>query len=441
MDIFRLEKPNFQTIDRQNAITKYADYIAKGGKNLVKELSEPDYLYWDKAKYYSAPEGFSPLEVWYVVRQARKFFPHLTPILAEDGQAFTYSKLTGFEEMLHRIDMEAGGQMIGEYKTVSESNKEKFLKRGIIEESIASSQLEGADTARKAAKKMIILNKKPSNPSENMIMNNYKAMMAIEQDLQHKKMDLDLLFSLHRILTDKDHDVPESERGRLRRDSDRIVVQKRGTNTIVHIPPGAEFLKSQLDNLIAFANDELKTEFIHPIIKATLLHFWIGYLHPFTEGNGRMARTIFYWYLLRKNYWAMMYLPISTVIKKSPAQYIRAYVYSEQDDRDVTYFIEYQLKKIILALNEFHIYIQRKLKVNQTIDEKFGNKVAGLNDRQKHTLNYLLEENAYTTAEMHLSIFGVTRLTAYKDLKKLEELQLIKSTKVGREKRYTLKMG
>lgn len=439
MDIFRIEKPNFKTIDRQNVITKYADYIAKGGRNLVKELSEPNYLYWDKAKYYSAPEGFTSLEVWYVVRQARKFFPNLTPILTEDGQAFTYSKLTGFEEMLHRIDMEAGGQMIGDYKTISESNKEKFLKRGIIEESIASSQLEGADTARKAAKKMIMQNKKPSNPSENMIMNNYNAMMAIEEDFQHKKMDLDLLFSLHQILTEKDHDVPESERGRLRKDSDLIVVQKRGTNTIVHIPPGEEFLKSQIDNLIAFANDELKTEFIHPVIKATLLHFWIGYLHPFTEGNGRMARTIFYWYLLRKNYWAMMYLPISTVIKKSPAQYIRAYVYSEQDDRDVTYFIEYQLKKIILALNEFHIYIQRKLEENKTIEEKFGNKVTGLNDRQKHSLNYLLEENAYTTAEMHLSIFGVTRLTAYKDLKKMEELQLIKSTKVGREKRYTLK--
>jgi len=55
--------------------------------------------------------------------------------------------------------------------------------------------------------------------------------------------------------------------------------------------------------LIEFANDEnITTGFIHPVIKAILLHFWIGYLHPFCDGNGRTARALFYWYLLKNDY-------------------------------------------------------------------------------------------------------------------------------------------
>lgn len=437
MDIFRIEKPDFSKVNREHVFIKYAQYLEKGGRNLVKELSEPDYLYWDKVKYYPLPPEFSPLEIWYVVRQARKFFPLVTPIKAENGKFFTYTKLGFFEEWLHRIDMETGGQMFADYKTLTNQNKEKFLKRGIIEEAIASSQLEGANTARKAAKMMIIQNREPTNSSERMIVNNHKAMVLIEEDFKNKKMSLELLLALHRVLVDKDGEIAKEEQGRLRKDSDRIIVQKKNSNTIVHVPPKEAFLKEQISSLIEYANDESKSEFVHPLIKATLLHFWIGYLHPFTDGNGRLARAIFYWYMLRKGYWTMMFLPISTVIKKSPGQYLRAYVYSEQDDNDVTYFLDYQLKKVMLSLDEFHNYVERKLKENSNIEEKYKLRNFNLNNRQKQLLNYLTRED-YTTAEMHRAIYDISRLTAYKDLKSLETMGLLQSVKVGNQKRYSL---
>lgn len=437
--VFRLEKPNFSTIDREKIFTKYSKYVEKGGRNLVKELSEPEYLYWDKVKYYPLPAEFLPLEIWYIARQARKFFHLVTPIKSENGKFFTYTKLTFFEKWLHRIDMETGGQIFTDYKTLTAQNKEKFLKRGIIEEAIASSQLEGANTARKAAKLMIIENREPTNPSERMIVNNHRAMVAIEEDFKNKKMSMELLLALHRILTEKDDDIAQEEQGRLRKDSDQIVVQKKNSNTIVHVPPKESFLNEQILNFISYANDESKEEeFVHPLIKAILLHFWIGYLHPFTDGNGRMARAIFYWYMLKNGYWTIMFLPISTVIKKSPAQYVRAYVYSEQDDNDVTYFLDYHLKKVMLSLDEFHNYIERKLKENKYIEEKLGTQKFNLNDRQKQLLNYLLRDDGYTTVEMHKAIYGVTRLTASRDLHKMLDLGFLHFVKVGTEKRFSL---
>ena len=69
---------------------------------------------------------------------------------------------------------------------------------------------------------------------------------------------------------------------------------------IYHIPPKENFLKEQMVDFIKYANDEGDEGFMHPILKAILIHFWIGYLHPFYDGNGRIARALFYWYLLKK---------------------------------------------------------------------------------------------------------------------------------------------
>lgn len=54
--------------------------------------------------------------------------------------------------------------------------------------------------------------------------------------------------------------------------------------------------------MCAFPNGHLPDTFIHPAIRAIILHFWLGYDHPFVDGNGRTARALFYWAMLRQNY-------------------------------------------------------------------------------------------------------------------------------------------
>lgn len=220
-----------------------------------------------------------------------------TPVKNIDGSIFWLKKVNFLEELLHNLDLSLGGTFLGTDLTKFE--KKIFLQNGIAEEAISSSQLEGALTSSKVAREMIAKNRRPTSRDEKMILNNYRAMSYIQTELKDEKLSKESLIYLQSMLTIDTLENP-LEVGRFRQDSDEIVVQDRGTGILYHIPPTAEVLNTEIDALVRYANDEDDSGFTHPFIKAVILHFWIGLLHPFCDGNGRTARAIFYWYLLSK---------------------------------------------------------------------------------------------------------------------------------------------
>jgi Fic family protein len=432
MEIYKLRKPAH--LDINKIIRKISDL--EDIASYTAAINRPDYLFWDRAQYKDHPPSITPEELWSLVKLFRINSPvrTKTPIRDEQGVYFTWQQLLGMDFFLHEVDLQLGGFLETTIPD-GEPSKRRFISRGIMEEAIASSQLEGANTTRKAAKKMLLEKRKPRNRSEKMILNNYQAMIKIESILKARSMSKAILVDLHATLVEGT--VEDSDVGRFRSDNDKIIVSDPKTDIVYHIPPSEKFLKTEIDRLIDFANDDSpRGHFVHPIIKAIMLHFWLAYLHPFTDGNGRLARVIFYWYALRKNYRAFSYLPISRVIRSSPAQYRDAYVYTEQDDNDLTYFIDFNIRKIKQAKNEFESYITRKEKENRFITEKARSQY-DLNDRQIQLLRFLYKNtNGTTTIKLHSQIYGISRMTARKDLENLEELRLLSSRKVGRDRLF-----
>ena len=430
MDIFKLEKPQ-----KAGNINKIINNFNKSSYLLA--ANSPNYLYWDKVKYLPRPEGITAEEFWALIKLIRKLAPNrtATPVRDEKGNYFTWESLPGLNYFLHEIDMQLGGN-IESSKFNSKLQSQRFITRGIMEEAIASSQLEGANTTRKAAKKMLLEKREPVNRSEHMILNNYRAMLEIEGELSDKNLTNARLLELHTILTQ--NTIPDTEVGRYRNDDDNIIVADTRSDMIYHIPPKESFFHDEIDRFLSFSNnDSDKKQFVHPVIKAIILHFWFAYLHPFTDGNGRLARAIFYWYLIKNGYWAFSFLPVSRVIRNSPAQYRDAYIYSEQDDNDLTYFIDYNIKKISQAKKEFENYLKRKEIENKKMLTGAYSKY-NLNDRQIQLLRYLHKNNgATTTINLHANVYGVSRMTARADLYKLLKLGFLESLKRGREKPFT----
>ncbi len=432
--MYTLEKPNLSHLKIERvlgSIMKVEDF-----PSIVSSTEQPEYLYWDKVRYKCRPKELTAEEYWGLIKFFRVHSPYRvqSAVRGESGGDFTWQQLPGLQQFLHHADMHLGGWLVAD-EVSQTKEKYRFISRGIMEEAIASSQLEGANTTRRAAKRMLLERRRPKNRSEHMILNNHQTMVAIESGLRDVKMDRSLLLDIHARLTQ--NTIDSKDVGRLRKNSDQILVMDASDNTIYHIPPNERFLVKEIDRLIAYANDSLPDKaFVHPIVKAMILHFWVGYLHPFVDGNGRMARSLFYWYLLRNDYWAFSYLPLSRVIRNSPAQYRDAFVYSEQDDQDLTYFIDYNMRKISQAQREFQAYVKRKQAESQRLFAVAKSKYR-LNDRQIQLLRYLYKNaNASTTLKTHAQIYSISRVTAARDLRHLEELGLLTSHKVGREVPY-----
>lgn len=430
----KIENPDISGVDNKKVTGLFQNEKVRA---LVRKSFSP-YVHWEKVKHWPPNDGVTNLELWAVIKSLRSVFDRKNTVVKnENGTFFSWTPwIPQLEQFLHEIDMQLGGNLFLSGNQISDELQHRLLSRGVMEEAIASSQLEGAHTSRKAAKQILLEGRKPKNKDEQMIVNNYQAMRLIETEMKNKKLDQEFLFSLHNILT-KDT-LEKSEIARYRKDDDEIVVGDDGAkNEIYHIPPKEAFVKREIKRFIAYANNELQDAvFTHPVIKAIIIHFWIGYLHPFVDGNGRMARALFYWYLLREKYWAFGYLPLSKAIKNSPSQYRDAYMYTEQDDNDLTYFIEYNINKINQAMREFEVYAERKWKENTRM-AKIARDKYQLNDRQIQLLRYYYKNKDVTTSiTTQMKVYETSRITAMKDLRGLESQGFLTSKKVGRTVYY-----
>jgi Fic family protein len=163
--------------------------------------------------------------------------------------------------------------------------------------------------------------------------------------------------------------------------------------------------------------------------------FTIAYVHPFMDGNGRTARALFYWYMLKHRYWLFEYLSISTAILSAPAQYYRSFLYSEIND--ATYFIVYNLKAIHKAIEDMNAYIERKQKEKKQA-LRFTIKYPALNPRQRSLLASAVEKpHEVFTIETHANIHGVTYQTARTDLLGLRDMGLLEMRKEGKKFIFT----
>jgi Fic family protein len=303
------------------------------------------YLYWSELKHKKISQQISPEILWKITKTQRDSHPEIIKLSDLEGFEFKFNSTPYINQKLHEFDLNLGGKPKG--NIIPQDDKKQYLINSIMEEAIASSQIEGAVTTREHAKSMLRKGRKPKNRSEQMILNNYNTIKKIKP-LTNKELTSELILEIHSSIT-KNTLEDSSNEGKYRAANDISVVDLTGN--VVYHPPDYKKIEQLMDDFCNFANESDETRFIHPMIRAIILHFLIGYIHPFVDGNGRTARAIFYWYLLSRDYWLIEYMSISRIIIKSRTQYAKAYLYTELDENDLTYFINYQLKTTDLAFH------------------------------------------------------------------------------------------
>lgn len=410
------------------------------GIDLERHRLDDGYRAWRTARHIARDSGIDPVDAWTAIKWRRLAVRRSLELAQADGTPFHLCSVPELLVALHRIDRATGGggaaALESEFGLLADpAHRDRLRIRTLMDEAAESSLIEGAATTRKDAVELLRSAATPQNRGERMVVNNYVAMQEIKRRLD-QPLTTQMLLDLQAILTRDTLDHPEDV-GRFRREDEPVHVADDRTNEVVYVPPPAAQLPDRLKRLCDFANASHEGKgFLHPIVKASILHFLIGYEHPFPDGNGRRARAIFYWFALRNDYRIFEFIPISERIRKGYARYPQAFVDTELDEGDLTYFVLYQLDIIELALDDLSIHLARETaKIRHA--QRLLSLAKDLNLRQRLLLEHgLRHPRTEYTVKSHMNSNGVTPNTARADLDDLVRRRMMITSKRGKEVVY-----
>jgi len=380
------------------------------------------YVHWDKLRHLALPSGIESHQMWWAIVQLNRMsLLRELPFVDRSGSPFKLALPDPIQRQLAEIDRDLSERVPVPEQLVNLATRDRFMMSALMEEAITSSQLEGASTTRKVAREMLRSGRSPRDKHERMIFNNFDAMRFI-RSMAEKDLTPELIFEIHSRITKDTLDDPR-DAGTLR-DRD-ISVEDRLSGVEVHRGPEAQELPLRMTRLCDFANDKGTKLFVHPLVRAVLLHFFLAYDHPFVDGNGRTARALFYWSMLRSGYRLCEFLSISHILAKAPSKYSKAYLYTETDQNDVTYFVLDQLSVLQRAIRSLHESVQSKIaELERT--QHLMRKAQSFNHRQLALLSHAIANlDASYRVTSHANSHQVTRQTARTDLNELVETQLL----------------
>jgi Fic family protein len=393
----------------------------------AKEFNDR-YLHYDELRYRTANDEERE-RIWAIMKIARTFNEKRFTL---NGVDYRYTVTPNLSEDLILLGKRLTDPFEHCGKEAGESRMRYYSVAPFMEEAISSSILEGAAVTRKDAKTMIRKKIRPVTNGQRMVMNNYEVMENIKR-IKDAELTPDTIKEMHRTIVKGTLDGGEEWEGRFREDDETVVGDLYDAEKVYHVPPKFKDVPGMINGLCEFANGQ-QEGYMHPIVKAVILHYMIGYIHPFTDGNGRLARSLFYWYSMKNGYWIMEYATISKEIKNSKGRYGLAYQYSETDANDLTYFIKYNMDCISKALDSLEEHVERKV-LEKKDARKFAEQNPDLSVRQAVIIRDYAGEDHFSVMELR-DRYRTAYQTMRLDVLDLMEKGLVRT--VGKERKKIL---
>jgi len=314
--------------------------------------------------------------------------------------------------------------LLGEkiYKTIFDCGtfQEEFLVNATVEEAITSAIYEGANSTRAQAQKIIATNSDPKNKTEWMILNNYRALQLVKK-YRKNSIDKKIILEIHETVTKNTLEGDdENFYGKFRNDTVFV-----GNHTgIVH-----SSIEKCLDEVCDLITNHQR--YIPGLIRGILFHYFLAYIHPFFDGNGRTARSLFYLKAFKHNLNYVELLSISAHLKEHGKKYEKSFALVKDHNLDLTYFIDFSLDSILSALKKVEIKVAFLVSITNLQSD------LGLNKNQITLLQKLaLNKFHGITSEDFAKSIDRTREMARKGLKQLYNLGLLTERKQGKKLYY-----
>lgn len=317
----------------------------------VREYNER-YLHRSELRYRTDDES-ERSALWNVMKLARDLSSQRLELC---GRTYTFRVIPRFTDLLHFIDRESEPAVLE--RMPEGMDADRLRASALMEEAVASSRMEGAAIGRRDARRMLASGRRPTSRDELMVLGNHRAMLSVMEHA-HEDLTPETILELHRAIVSGTLRDGDEWEGRFRESDDIVVGDPLDGDAVYHVPPAHDRIPEMIDRLCGFANSD-SSPFIHPVVKAVILHYMIGWIHPFVDGNGRLARCLFYWHCIRSGYRLFEFVSISGAIGGSKTRYGDAYRFTETDGDDLTYFIGFNLECIRRSVDSLTAYLDRK---------------------------------------------------------------------------------
>lgn len=297
------------------------------------------------------------------------------------------------------------------------------------DEIVATSAIESIDFNRDSVRK-ILKGMAPSDKQENRILGMKRGLEFIAEP--SNKITEENLYKLYTItvgdfLNDEDKLLPGNF---YRHDTVYIV-----SDHIEHAGLPFEKVPAFMKLLIEFINTE---DDLNDLIKAAVIHFYIAYIHPYFDGNGRMARLLHLWFLVQKGYQSALFIPFSGHIEKTRKAYYNAYTLVEQNKKfsgkiDVTPFVLYFVHNVYNQMNEGATAVDVLAAYDQAI------KLGKITEKETKLWRFVLScygTEEFSTKQLEKDFGNAAYATIRGFVLKFEELGLFTSTKYGPRVKY-----
>lgn len=361
------------------------------------------------------PVTVSIAQFWPELEAARRGQSQALPLTDQRGEPFWFVLNRSIEQQCNVIAALARRDV-----AFTGPEFDALYEEAVVDEAVYSSVIEGAFTSREQAMDFLRRNRTPRSKSEQMIKNNYDALTYVLEHLD-EPIGEETILAIARIVTRSAAEVQVTgyREG---------MVYVTGREGVVYTPPRAEAVPEMMRALVKF----IRESELHPLLKACIAHFYLVYVHPFGDGNGRTARALSYMMLLQAGYDFFRYVSVSGVVAEERGRYYRAMRSVEESDGDMTYFIDAysaMLARTVQKMEDhlkYHVLAGQKLKALEAD--------GSLNERQMKGARWLLESaNTGVTVEAWRRKYEVVTETARRDLLALCAAGVLAREKDGRK--------
>lgn len=265
---------------------------------------------------------------------------------------------------------------------------------------------------------------------------NYRKVIEHINQLQDQneklKITEEIIKEIHRLTVE--NILPTEQSGEYRKT--QVVIKNSLTGEVSFRPPMAISVPFQISDLITFINTS-SVEDIHPVLKAGVVHYELVRIHPFVDGNGRMARAVSTLILFLEGYDIRKFFSLEEYFDNDADAYYAALQSVQLREGDVSQWLEYFTHGLAIELSKIKEKVE-KISVDAHLREKLGGKPIMLTDRQLKIIEYIQKAGFLQNQGFKTLFPMVSEDTILNELKPLLEEGIIRKHGVTKGARYVM---